>query len=446
MEPSRFEKLCKAVEINRQSILDAHDFIWNHAESGFKEWETSKYLESAFESLGYELHRAGDIPGFYADWDTGRPGPRVLVIGEMDSLIIPQHPAARKDTHCVHACGHHAQSAALLGLASALQTDGIKEGLCGSVRLMAVPAEELTELEYRESLRTKGIIHYFGGKQEFLYRGYMDGVDMAFMVHTSYGEGSFEFPNRGDDGFLIKTIEFIGKATHAGIAPHLGVNALLAQQLAVSAMNALRETFIEEDYARLQMGSVSGDSLCCRLDLKIRAATIEKINRINIQINRAIAGAAASIGAGVRISDRPGYMPLYNDPVLGEVFCDATKFLDPDHPIEMGNNWSAGCTDMGDISELIPSIHPYSMGAAGRAHTAEYYIESVEKACVMSAKSQLLTLQLLLENDAERAKRVIGAKKTRYRTKEELFADVDQMVVDRELIETSENGSITLKI
>lgn len=446
MDSSRFEKLCNAVEVNRKAIFNAHDYIWNHAESGFKEWETSAYLESAFESLGYKLHRAGDIPGFYTDWDTGKPGPKILVIGEMDSLIIPQHPAARKETHCVHACGHHAQSAALLGLAAALQADGIKDGLCGSVRLMAVPAEELTELEYRESLRAKGTIRYFGGKQEFLRRGYMDGIDMAFMVHTSYGEGSFEFPNRGDDGFLIKTIEFVGKATHAGISPHLGVNALLAQQLAVSAMNALRETFIEEDYARLQLGNVDGDSLCCRLDLKIRAASIEKIKRINAQVNRAVAGAAASVGATVHISDRPGYMPLYNDKLLGEVFCDAANLLDPDHPLKMGDDWSAGCTDMGDISELIPAIHPYSMGASGRAHTAEYYIESIDKACVMSAKSQLVTLQLLLENDAARAKQIIEAKQTRYKTKEELLADVDLMVADRELIETNANGSITLKV
>ena len=446
METSRFEKICKAVEANRQLIFTAHDYIWEHAESGFKEWETTAYLEKGFESLGYELHRAGDIPGFYTDWDTGKPGPKILVIGEMDSLIIPQHPAARKDTSCVHACGHHAQSAALLGLAAALQTDGIKDGLCGSVRLMAVPAEELTELEYRETLRAKGTIRYFGGKQEFLRRGYMDGVDMAFMVHTSYGDGSFEFPNRGDDGLLIKTIEFIGKATHAGISPHLGVNALLAQQLAISAMNALRETFIEEDYARLQLGNINGDSLSCRLDVKIRAATIEKINRINAQVNRAVAGAAASIGAEVRISDRPGYMPLYNDKLLGDVFCAAANLLDPDHPVKMGDDWSAGCTDMGDISELIPSIHPYCMGAGGRAHTAEYYIESVEKACVMSAKSQMVMLQLLLENNAEKAKVILDARQPKFKSKEDLFSVIDRIAVDRDLIDTNENGSITLKI
>lgn len=444
MEQIRFEQLCSAVDANRSLIFDAHDYIWAHAESGYKEWETSAYLEKGFEALGYELHRAGDIPGFYADWDTGRPGPAILVIGEMDSLIIPQHPAARPNG-CVHACGHHAQSAALLGLAAALQAPGVRDGLCGRVRLMAVPAEELVDLEFHEELRQKGVIRYYGGKQEFLRRGYMDGCDMAFMVHTSYGEGSFEFPNSGDDGCLIKTVQFIGKATHAGIAPHLGVNALLAAELSVSAMNALRETFIEEDHARLQLAGITGDSVSCRLEMKIRAATIERLRNINARVNRAIAGATASVGAQVVISDRAGYMPLENDRVLGEVFCEAATLLDPAHPLSMGNEWSAGCTDMGDVSLLIPAIHPYCMGAAGRAHTDAYYIESVEKACVTSAKAQLVTLQLLLENGAEKAKHVIRSKKTTFASKDAFFAQLDGMMYDREAIALNGDGSVTLK-
>ena len=59
---------------------------------------------------------------------------------------------------------------------------------------MAVPAEELVEVEFREDLRQRGVIGYYGGKQEFLRRGYMDGVDMAFMFHTTYGDGAFELP------------------------------------------------------------------------------------------------------------------------------------------------------------------------------------------------------------------------------------------------------------
>jgi len=84
----RWELLLQNAEKHRQLICDAHDYIWEHAESGFREWKTSAYLENAFEKLGYTLTRAGNIPGFYTDIDTGRPGPKVLILGDLDSLMI----------------------------------------------------------------------------------------------------------------------------------------------------------------------------------------------------------------------------------------------------------------------------------------------------------------------------------------------------------------------
>ena len=76
-------------------------------------------------------------------------------------------------THC---CGHNAQSAALLGIAAALKQPHALDGLCGSIRLVVVPAEEMIQLAFREELRQKGIIKYNGGKTEFMYRGLLDGV------------------------------------------------------------------------------------------------------------------------------------------------------------------------------------------------------------------------------------------------------------------------------
>ena len=109
----------------------------------------------------------------------------------------------------------------MLGVAAALKEPGALDGLCGSIRLMAVPAEEVVEFEFREELRKQGIIRYFGGKQEFLSRGYMKGCDLAFMVHTSYGEdGDFEPANRGDNGCVFKNAAFLGKSAHAGFSPH----------------------------------------------------------------------------------------------------------------------------------------------------------------------------------------------------------------------------------
>ena len=141
------EKINSAVEKNRALILDTQNYIWNHPETGYKEVLTSKYLEDAFENLGYKLVRAGDIPGFYTVFDTGRPGPEVMVLGELDAVICENHPDADPITGAAHSCGHSAQCAALVGIAAALREKGVTDELSGKIRLCAVPAEEFIEIE-----------------------------------------------------------------------------------------------------------------------------------------------------------------------------------------------------------------------------------------------------------------------------------------------------------
>ena len=446
----RLEQLCKNVEKHRQLIFDAHDFIWEHAESGFKEWETSGYLEKAYEKLGYTLVKAGNIPGFYTDIDTGRPGPKLLIMGEMDSLIIPTHPKARKDTGCVHACGHHCQSAALLGVAAALKEPGALDGLSGTIRLMAVPAEEVVEFEWRDEMRKQGVIRYFGGKQEFLARGYMEGCDLAFIVHTSYGEGDFEPPNLGDNGCVFKNATFLGKAAHAGFAPYRGINALYAANLAMNAINALRETFREEDYVRTHPIITKGGSVpnaipsVVTVENQVRASNMPAIIANNEKVNRAMAGAAAAMGCGLKITDRTGYAPLQNNGRMGELFCKAANLLCPEYPIEVNQTWSTGCTDMGDVSCLMPALHPYCIGAAGPAHSDDYEIASVEKACVNSAKVQLLMMELLLENGAAEAKAIVENYKPVYNSVAEYMADLDRLMIDKDAVKINEDGTITL--
>lgn len=446
----RLEQLCKNVEKHRQLIFAAHDFIWEHAESGFKEWETSGYLEKAYENLGYTLVKAGNIPGFYTDIDTGRPGPKLLIMGEMDSLIIPAHPEARKDTGCVHACGHHCQSAALLGVAAALKEPGALDGLSGTIRLMAVPAEEVVEFEWRDEMRKQGVIRYFGGKQEFLSRGYMEGCDLAFIVHTSYGEGDFESPNRGDNGCVFKNATFLGKAAHAGFAPYRGINALYAANLGLNAINALRETFREEDYVRTHPIITKGGSVpnaipsVVTVENQVRASNMPAIIATNEKVNRAMAGAAAAMGAGLKITDRAGYSPLQNNERMSELFCKAANLLCPAYPIEVNQTWSTGCTDMGDVSCLMPALHPYCIGAAGPAHSDDYRIESVEKACVNSAKVQMLMLELLMENGAAEAKAIVENYKPVYNSVAEYMADLDRLMIDKDAVKINEDGTITL--
>lgn len=162
----RAEQLMEMTARHEELIYETADYIWKHPETGYREWNTSAYMAEQFEKLGYTLVKAGDIPGFYADLDTGKPGPKVAILGELDSLIVKNHPDAVSDTCAVHACGHNAQCATLMGVAAALKEPGALDGMCGSIRLIAVPAEELIELGFREELRKKGTIKYFGGKVE----------------------------------------------------------------------------------------------------------------------------------------------------------------------------------------------------------------------------------------------------------------------------------------
>ena len=83
---ARQQALTAMVDKHKDMILEAERWIWAHPQTGYKEWEANDYLAEKYEALGYTLVRAGNIPGFYTDIDTGKPGPRILVLGELDAL------------------------------------------------------------------------------------------------------------------------------------------------------------------------------------------------------------------------------------------------------------------------------------------------------------------------------------------------------------------------
>ena len=444
-------KYMRAVDRHKAAILSAEKYLWKHPQTGYNEWLADKYLADRFIKAGYELHRAGDIPGFITVIDTGRPGPRVLVLGELDSLVCMNHPDADKKTGAVHACGHCAQAAALLGLALALKQPGILDGMSGSICLCAVPAEELIELEQRDELKRRGVIRYLGGKVEFLRRGYFDGCDMALMVHTSATRKAFEV-HSGSNGCVIKQIEYIGHAAHAGGSPHLGINALYAAELGMSAANALRETFRDGDHIRFHPIITSGgtvvNAIPARVTLEsyVRGATLEAISQANARINRALAASAAAIGAHVRVCDRPGYAPLINDPELRRIAAQAARAVAGDAEVDEGDGWSTGCTDMGDLSAVMPAVHPYVGGARGTGHGDDYIIADPYAACVRSAQMQLIMLGMLLCDDAARARHVIEQAQPRFATMEDYFRAIDAFDMDRELVRYDESGDVHLEL
>ncbi len=426
--------------------MDTERYIWKNPETGFREWNTSKYLADIFEGLGYTLTMAGDIPGFYTDIDTGRPGPKILILGELDSLICNEHPEADPKTHAVHCCGHNAQCAALIGIAAALREEGVMDGLCGSVRLCAVPAEEGIEIGFRQGLREKGIISFNGGKIEFLYRGYFDGVDMAFMIHTTNGEKAVI--RKGSVGNVKKFVCYKGIAAHAGGYPHDGINALYAATLGLSAINSLRETFKEEDLIRVHPIITNGGAAVnaipsdVTLESYVRGKTLAAIEYENKKVNRAIIGAAISMGAKIEINDQPGYHPLNNDATLIEVTREAMEYVMGKDRVIVDRIFGTGSSDMGDLSAVMPVIHPYMPGAIGNSHGSDYYIKNPQTACVGSAKVQLIMLSLLLSDNANRANSVIDNKVVPFASKEEYFKRMQKLKCEGERVEYCDNGEI----
>jgi amidohydrolase len=445
-----YQKLTQAVEKYSKLILDTERYIWKNPETGFREWKTTVYMADIFEQLGYKLKMAGNIPGFYTDIDTGKPGPKILILGEMDSLIGKTHPEADPNTYAVHSCGHNTQCAALVGIAAALRESGVMDDLCGSVRLCAVPAEEGIEMDFRQQLREKGIISYSSGKAEFLHRGYFDGVDMAFMIHTNCEEKALIL--KGMVGNIKKFVRYKGVAAHAGGNPDKGINALYAATLGLAAINSLRETFKEQDLIRVHPIITNGGDAVnvipadVTIECYVRAKTLKALERENRKINRALIGAAISMGAKIEIDDKFGYHPLNNDDNLINIAKEAMKYVAGKDGVEVDMVYGTGSTDLGDLSAIMPVVHPYMPGAAGSLHGSDFYITNPQAACVDSAKVQLIMLHKLLSDNAKQANEVINNKCVPFSSKEEYFECIKKLESTGNRVDYLENGEISTRI
>ena len=438
------KEIIAAVEKHQQRILDAERYIWKHPETGYKEFKTTAYMEKAFRELGYDLNMAEGITGFYTVVDTGRPGPEILIMAELDSVICPEHKDADPVTGAVHSCGHNTQCAALIGIAAALKKPGILDKFCGKIRLCAVPAEELLEIEFRTGLKKEGKIKYLGGKSEFLSRGYFDGVDLAFMVHAST---SFSVIG-GHVGCIAKWITYKGVAAHAGGSPWDGRNALYAASCGLNAINAIRETFQEKDIIRVHPIITAGGKMVnaipesAVLESFVRGATFDAICDANKKVNRALCGAALSLGTNIEIVDIPGYAPLHDDPNLVKLSAEAAELAIPEYEYHVSDKVSSGSTDMGDLCCVMPVVHPYAGGAEGRSHGNNYEIVDPVACCVGSAKLQMGMLLLLLENDAQRAKKVIAEYKPLFASKEAYLEYMDSLNKEGDRIVYNEDETV----
>lgn len=446
---TEYKKYLNLVEKQKDMVYKTMDYIWENPEIGYKEWKTSAYLEKRFEELGYKVKRAGDIPGFIAEIDTGKKGPKIGVMGELDALECVEHPNADKETKAVHACGHMIQTSAMLGVAAAFKEMSAMDGLCGSIRFLAVPAEETIDLAYRNELMKQGIIHYMAGKIEFLYRGFFDDVDVAMMFHADTRDDVLFRVIDGCDGCITKHFEYEGVSAHAGGSPHQGVNALYAASIGLQACNSLRETFQEKDYVRwhpiINQAGVAANAIpgIASLDSYVRAANLEAMLMVNKKINRAIAASAASIGANVLLNDRAGNLPFYNNSDMIAKMDEIITDIFGENKIAY-TGWDTQSSDVGDLSSLIPVIQPHCMGASGTQHGRDYFITDREKAIINPASVMCCLIYELLKDNGAFCYKVIEKYSPIYKSKEEYFNGINSIDSTRYMVEYKEDGTIVL--
>jgi amidohydrolase len=410
----------RSIDGATRDLITAAKTVYSTPETGFHEHKTSAFVQERLQALGFVVETGIARTGMKAVLRGAQPGPTIAIIAELDSLQVTMHPGADPETGAAHACGHHAQIGALLGVATALSAPELKGSLSGNVAFIITPAEEFIEIQDRLALKANGEIEFLSGKQEMIRLGTFDDVDMAMMVHTSAGNGSAAISVGGtSNAHVSHQVRYIGKSSHAGGAPDKGVNALQAAMLANTAINSIRETFRESDVVRVHgiitnggsaVNAVPGEVL---YEGRVRAKSVEAIAPIAERIIRCYRAGALAMGASVEVQTIAGYHALDQNPTMQKLFASNAELIlgrDSVNVVEK-HLTQGGSTDMGDLSTIMPVIHPYANSATGVGHGHDYLIEDYDRAVIAPAKIMTATVLDLLGNDAQLARETLSKYK-----------------------------------
>ena len=403
--------ICDYLDAHREERIKAGETLLRMPELAYCEQRSSEFVGRCFANLGLKEQTGLAITGRRADVDTGRPGPRVAILGELDALIVPQHPFADATTHAAHACGHHSGLNAMLGCADVLTQPEVLSHLSGSLAFIATPSEECQNQPYISSLIEAGKLQLFGGKSEMIAEGVFDDIDVAMMLHA----GGSNFTPSGFNGFVMKRLIFHGKSAHAGANPDKGVNAISMMRSALTLMDAQRDTFRDEAHVRLH-GYIpeGGEAVNVVPDravftLQVRAASPEAIQDASDKVDRCVKAVAIAFGGETEVQNIFGFMPLIAYDELDDVHQQNVQTIAPGAPFTRGI-YRPSSTDMGDVSMIIPSLHGYFRGFAGTAHTDDFVVIDPQQAYVDSSKMMALDAIDLLWDDASCGKKIASLK------------------------------------
>ena len=431
------QKILDLIDEKRDVIIDFAKDIYTHAELGYKEYRTSEKFVGLMEQLGLNTKKELAVTGVKAYLnEEKKDNVSLALIGELDALRIPAHKYANPETQAAHCCGHHAQLAGVIGAALALTDEAVKEKLDGQVVFFAVPAEEYGEIEFKNRLTAEGKIKYGGGKCELIRVGAFDDIDLDIVHHT--GEDDISVGSVSNNGFVSKVIRYQGVAAHAAAAPHLGVNALNAASLGLSALAYQRETFKDEDSVRVHPIITKGGNLVnvvpdeVIVETLVRASNKDAIIDAANKTDRAFKSGAIGIGAKCEITTMPGYLPTIkseaDEDVLAAAYIAAQSAGKNYNVVKRDINvHDGGSTDVGDVQHIQPVLTFNTGGKVSGLHAVDFDIADEELAYIVTAKIFALSAYRLLKDGAVKAKNIVKNYKPKM-TKEEYIEYMDSFI------------------
>ncbi len=356
----------------KEELKALSEQIWKHPELCYEEHKAHALLTDYLESKGFEVTRqyCGIPTAFKATLSNATSNgttTNVCVICEYDAL-----------PEIGHACGHNliaeAGVAAGLGLKAAIE----KGEVDGRVTIIGTPAEEGG-----------------GGKAQLIEKGGFEGISIALMVHPSPKTSIF-------NSFLAMSeieVNYTGKASHAAAFPHEGINALDAAILAYNNVSALRQQLKTtwRVHGIISNGGVKPNIIPEKASLTymFRSPTKTELKDFRAKLVKCFEGAATATNCTLDITEVGyAYDDLITNPILGNLYEKHLKSLGCTDIKQSNSN---GSTDMGNVSQIVPSIHPkYGIGD-GKAgnHTHEFTKVSNEAdshdKTLIAAKAMVLT-------------------------------------------------------
>lgn len=379
--------ITETLSTHRDSLIALSHSIGSRPELAFQEFHASSVVAAMLEAEDFtvELGAYGLPTAIEAVYGSGAC--TVAVVAEYDAL-----------PDIGHGCGHNMIAASAVGAALALKS--VAEDLNLRIKLLGTPAEE------------KG-----GGKIIMLQRGAWDDADFSLMVHGLTGQQN-PCASVTTQAYELLDVTFTGRTAHAAAAPHQGINAGSAATLAQVAVGLLRQqlkpsvvvaSFIVSGGAATNV--IPGES---NLQLEIRAADNADWVDARERVRACLKGAAIATGCQVSVEQaEPPYAPMRQHEEIGRYWDSNLERLGYTLGAPAGEG--AGSTDMGNISQFLPSIHPMIMlrGSEAVPHTKDFAEAAVSPAGDEAMLNGALGLALTVADVAENQELVAHLREQR---------------------------------